>query len=146
MALIKVERFIHHPDCEISRVYVRGNFTCFAIEDVNRTTKIKGQTCIPAGTYPLAMRHSPRFSPKLGHDMIWVQNVPGFEYILIHTGNTISHTEGCLIVGKTIGTLREEDGVVRDAVLTSKPAYLELYAAVVDDIRAGGQFIEYVSV
>jgi hypothetical protein len=146
MALIKVERFIHHPDCEISRVYIRDKFFCFAIEDAQRTTKIKGQTCIPQGTYPLGIRHSPRFSPRLGHDMIWVKDVPGFEFILIHTGNTVADTEGCLILGKTIGTLKGNDGIVRDAVLTSKPTYLEFYASVVNDIKAGGRQIEYTSV
>jgi hypothetical protein len=146
MALIKVERFIHHPDCEISRVYIRDKFFCFAIEDAQRTTKIKGQTCIPQGTYNLGLRYSPHFSPKLGHDMIWVKDVPGFEFILIHTGNTINDTEGCLILGKTIGTLKGNDGIVRDAVLTSKPTYLEFYASVVNDIKAGGRQIEYTSV
>lgn len=146
MALIKVERFIHHPDSVISRVYIRNNFFCYAIEDAERTTKIKGETCIPAGTYDLGTRFSPRFSPRLGHDMIWVKDVPGYEFILIHTGNTISDTEGCLILGKTIGTLKGEDGVVRDAVLNSKPAYMEFYAAVINDIKAGGQQIEYTSV
>jgi hypothetical protein len=146
MALIKVERFIHHADCEISRVYIRDKFFCFAIEDAHRTTKIKGETCIPPGTYELGVRHSPYFTPRLGHEMIWVKNVPGFEYILIHTGNTISDTDGCLIVGKSIGTLKGKDGVVRDAVLTSKPTYFELYASVIDDIRAGGQKIEYTTI
>jgi hypothetical protein len=146
MALIKVERFIHHPDCEISRVYVRDKFFCFSIEDAARTTKIPKETCIPLGTYDLGVRFSPYFSPKLGHDMIWVQNVPGFQYILIHTGNTITDTEGCLILGKTIGTLQGKDGIVRDAVLTSKPTYLDFYASVIDDIKKGGQKIEYTSV
>ncbi len=146
MALVKIERFIHHPDCEISRVFVRDKFFCFSIEDAARTTKIKGETCIPLGTYDLGTRFSPHFSPKLGHDMIWVQNVPGYEFILIHTGNTITDTEGCLILGKTIGTLQGKDGVVRDAVLTSKPTYMEFYASVNDNIRKGGQKIEYVSI
>jgi hypothetical protein len=35
---------------------------------------------------------------------------------------------------------------VRDAVLTSKPTYLEFYASVVNDIKAGGRQIEYTSV
>lgn len=141
MALIKVERFLHHPDCEISRVYVRDKFFCFSIEDAARTTKIKGETCIPLGVYNLGTRFSPHFSPKFGHDMIWVQNVPNYEFILIHTGNTKKDTEGCLILGKTIGVL---NGL--DAVLTSKPTYLSFYDAVIADIKKGGQKIEYVSI
>lgn len=140
MALIKVERFLHHPDCEIGRVFINGEYFCFSIEDASRTTKIKGETCIPLGIYPLAARFSPRFSKAYNHDMIWVQNVPGFELILIHWGNTISDTEGCLIIGDKIGVVNQ-----KDAVLNSRATYLKFYAKVIDQIKAGGQFIEYVS-
>lgn len=141
MSLIKVERFLHHPDCEIGRVYVDGVFFCFSIEDAARTTKIHGETCIPLGKYSLSTRWSPKLSPIYNHDMIWLKNVPGFEFILIHWGNTISDTEGCLIVGNKIGILNK-----KDAVLDSKATYLKLYKKVIDKIKSGGQFIEYVSV
>lgn len=140
MALIKVERFLHHPDCEISRVYVEGEFVCFSIEDAYRTTKIEGETCIPYGTYPLGTRFSPHFSKTYNHDMIWVQSVPGFEFILIHWGNTISDTEGCLIIGDKIGIINQ-----KDAVLNSKVTYLKFYNRVINQITAGGQSIEYVN-
>lgn len=139
MALIKVERFLHHPDCEIGRVYINGEYFCFSIEDAFRTTKIKGETCIPYGTYPLGTRFSPRFSKTYNHDMIWVQNVPGFEFILIHWGNTISDTEGCLIIGDKIGIVNQ-----KDAVLNSRATYLRFYERVINPIKAGGQTIEYV--
>lgn len=139
MALIKVERFLHHPDCEIGRVFINGEFVCFSIEDAYRTTKIKGETCIPDGTYPLSTRNSPHFSSTYNHDMIWVQNVPGFEFILIHWGNTISDTEGCLIIGDKIGIVNQ-----KDAVLNSKATYLKFYSRVINPILAGGQSIEYV--
>jgi len=86
MALIKVERSLHHPDCEIGRLFIDGMYYCFSIEDAYRTTKIKGETCIPFGTYPFGTRFSPNFSKACNHDMFWVQNVPGFEFILIHSG------------------------------------------------------------
>jgi hypothetical protein len=140
MALITIERFIHHPDCEISRVYVEDQFFCFAIEDAARTTKVKGETCIPLGEYPLGTRFSPRFSPRLGHDLIWVQKVPGYEFILIHTGNTKNDTEGCLIIGDKIGVV---NGL--DAVLNSKVTYQKFYDKVIGKIKAGGQTIKYIS-
>lgn len=141
MSLIKVERFLHHPDCEIGRVYINREFICFSIEDASRTTKIKGETCIPLGVYPLATRFSPRFSKKYNHDMIWVQNVPGFEFILIHWGNTISDTEGCLIIGDKIGVVNH-----KDAVLNSKATYLKFYERVINQIKEGGQSIEYTAI
>lgn len=140
MSLITVERFIHHPDCEIGRVSIQDEYFCFCIEDAYRTTKIPGQTCIPYGIYPLGTRYSPRFSKTYNHDMIWVQNVPDFQYILIHWGNTVSDTEGCLIIGDKIGILNQ-----KDAVLNSRATYLRFYNKVIDQIKAGGQSIEYMT-
>lgn len=140
MALITVERFLHHKDCEISRVYIDDQYFCFAIEDAARTTKVPGETCIPLGEYPLGTRFSPRFSPRLGHDMIWVQNVPGYQFILIHTGNTKNDTEGCLILGDKIGVV---NGL--DAVINSKVTYQKFYEKVINRIKAGGQTIKYIS-
>jgi hypothetical protein len=72
--------------------------------------------------------------------MIWVQNVPGFKFILIHLGNTISDTEGCLIIGDKIGIVNQ-----KDAVLNSRATYLRFYNKVINQIKAGGQSIEYVA-
>lgn len=71
--------------------------------------------------------------------MIWVQNVPGFEFILIHWGNTVSDTEGCLIIGDKIGIINQ-----KDAVLNSRVTYLKFYAKTINQIKAGGQQIEYI--
>jgi hypothetical protein len=57
--------------------------------------KIRGASAIPAGTYPLVLSLSNRFKRILPE----VLNVPGFTAIRIHPGNTISDTEGCLLVG-----------------------------------------------
>ena len=141
MALIKVARFLHHPDCEIARVYINNDFFCFSIEDATRTTKIHGETCIPLGKYPLGVRNSPKFSAMYKHDMVWVKDVPGFQFILIHWGNTISDTEGCLILGDKIGVVK-----AKDAVLNSRTTYIKFYNKVINQIKAGGQFIEYVSI
>ncbi len=138
MPLMRVERFLHHVDCEIGRLFVDNEYFCFTIEDAARTTKIPGVTCIPDGLYRLGTRWSPRFSGTYGHEMIWVRDVPGFEFILIHTGNTVHDTEGCLIVGNRIGVLRG-----KDAVLNSKATYFRLYERVIDRVKSGREEIEY---
>lgn len=118
---IIVKRFEFDKDYTISRVFINGEFICYAIEDEIRERKVKGETAIPYGTYNIGIRYSPRFGPN----MLWVKNVPGFEYILIHTGNTDDDTEGCLILGMRIGQLNG-----KRAVLDSKAAYNKFYPLV----------------
>lgn len=141
MSLIKVERFIHKKDWTISKVYVDGKLFCYAIEDEKRDVKVKGETRIPDGIYELGTRWSPKFSSTYNHDMIWVKNVPNFEFILIHWGNTDDDTDGCLILGDKIGVVKGQE-----AVLNSRATYVKFYKAVIDKIKQGGQKIEYVSV
>lgn len=62
-----------------------------------------GKSCIPAGTYQVATR----MSPKLGKAAYEVKNVPGRSSILIHSGNTAgdvdkgqkSNVQGCILLG-----------------------------------------------
>lgn len=76
---------------------VDGRFHCFTLEDLERETKVHGQTAIPRGTYPLTVEMSPRFKRRLPT----VLNVPGFSGIRIHAGNTPLDTEGCILVGQS---------------------------------------------
>lgn len=57
--------------------------------------KINGRTAIPAGRYRIKDTYSPRFKKY----MLELQNVPGFQGIRIHSGNTADDTEGCLVLG-----------------------------------------------
>ena len=79
-------------------------FLCYTIEDEFRADKVRGETRIPNGEYKLTLRteggfHN-RYNAKYGdwhRGMIYVNDVPGFEWILWHTGNTDESTVGCLI-------------------------------------------------
>ena len=106
---LKVLRFSSQVDSTSGLLFEethRGDrFLCYTLEDERRALKVKGETRVPAGTYKIDLRteggfHSryDRKYPGVHIGMLHVLDVPNFEYILIHTGNTDEHTAGCLIV------------------------------------------------
>lgn len=104
---LTLKRIALRPTYTIGKLYIDDVYFCDTIEDTVRDTnksgkfdngeqKIKGKTAIPYGTYEIKWTYSPRFkkyTPQL-------MNVPSFEGIRIHSGNTSADTEGCLILGK----------------------------------------------
>lgn len=80
---------------------VDGTFLCWTLEDAVRTLgpkcegKVPARTAIPAGTYEVAITFSNRFKKLLP----LLMNVPCFEGIRIHSGNTADDSEGCILVG-----------------------------------------------
>ncbi len=64
--------------------------------DLSREKKVKGQTAIPSGRYEI------KFSPsaKFNRMMPYLVNVPLFEGIMLHPGNFIEDTAGCILVGE----------------------------------------------
>ena len=95
---LKLRRFEFGTTYTIGKLYVDGIYHCFTLEDkVREGEKVNGQTAIPYGTYSVIIDHSNRFNRDLPH----VLNVPGFEGIRIHTGNTDADTEGCILLGTT---------------------------------------------
>lgn len=129
---INVNRIAYYDYCTIGELYIDGKFQCYTLEDTIRAKKIKGVTAIPEGTYKVGLRHSPRFSPNYGHDMIWVKDVPNYQFILIHKGNTDTDTEGCLLLGGIRGLLKD-----KQAVLNSKSAYDRVYPIISKAIGTG---------
>lgn len=81
----------------LGKLYIDGEFFCYTCEDKVRPKKIYGQTAIPAGTYRVSLTPSTRFKRVLP----LLHDVPGFEGIRIHAGNTHEDTEGCVLVGLT---------------------------------------------
>jgi hypothetical protein len=60
-----------------------------------------GVSCIPAGTYKGFIRVSRKKggTGKRDYDVPQLERVPGRGAIQIHIGNTLDHTEGCILVG-----------------------------------------------
>lgn len=104
---LTLKRIALRPTYTIGKLYIDDAYFCDTLEDTVRDTnksgkfdngeqKIKGKTAIPYGTYEIKWTYSPRFkkyTPQL-------MNVPSFEGIRVHAGNTSADTEGCLILGE----------------------------------------------
>jgi hypothetical protein len=102
-------------ECTIGELYVDGEWECFTLEDaVREGPKIAGATAIPEGTYQVVVSYSNRFERM----MPLIRNVPGYEGIRIHSGNTHADTQGCILVGRERGPNR---------ILRSRLAYNELF-------------------
>lgn len=76
-------------------------FFCYTLEDVVRDVKIKGKTAIPSGNYRIIVNMSNRFKKRLP----LLLNVPNFEGVRLHGGNTHENTEGCPLLGKNRDSL-----------------------------------------
>lgn len=97
--IIGIQRFEFGTNYTIGRMTLDGVYQCYTLEDKVRDDgiKIPGATAIPAGNYPVVIDMSARF----GRDMPHVLNVPNFDGIRIHMGNTDVDTEGCILLGQT---------------------------------------------
>lgn len=128
----------------------KRTFLCYTLEDEQRDVKVWGETRIPAGTYKLGLRteggfHN-RYLSRYGADfhkgMIHVLDVPGFEWILWHSGNTDENTAGCLLLGNTqTSNLIAKDGFIG----SSRDAYKLVYPRVLSAIESGLDVeVEYI--
>ena len=126
-------------------------FLCYSLEDEYRNDKVMHETRVPAGTYQIQLRKvggfNARYAKKYGDfhkGMLHVQDVPGFEYILIHTGNTDEHTSGCLIVGDS----QENNQLLKNGFIgKSVQAYKRIYTPIAEALENGEEvtitYIDY---
>ena len=138
--VIKVKRFKSNGDATAGRFYVNGVYMCDSLEDEKRTVKVKGETRIPSGSYKVILRtegtthekYLKRF-PDFHKGMLWLQDVPNFEYILIHIGNTEKDTEGCILIGSLV---ESHDGSL--TLIDSTSAYKKIYPMIAAALERGG--------
>lgn len=90
-----LQRQPSNPLCTLGKLVVNGGLELHTCEDVVREKKIPGMTAIPAGEYPVIITMSQRF----GKELPLLVDVPGFNGVRIHSGNTAADTEGCILPG-----------------------------------------------
>lgn len=141
---ITIDRKWKKDTYTIGRLYVNGILFCNTLEDKDRglkqtdsltsirSKKIYGETAIPTGVYKIDMETaSPKYSAVKWYKdlckgkMPRLKNVPGFEGVLIHPGNTALDTLGCILVGKNtvVGKLTESKDVFAKLYKQMKAAY-----------------------
>lgn len=103
---------------------------CYTLEDTVRGpgVKIPGRTAIPSGRYEVIIDFSNRFQREMPH----VLNVPNFEGIRIHKGNTDKDTEGCILLGMT-----KSEGFIGQ----SKDAFNKFFPLLQDSLKEGKVYI-----
>ena len=140
---LEVLRFSSQTDSTSGLLFeltdIGKKFLCYTLEDERRALKVRGETRVPAGTYKIKLRKeggfNARYTKKYGgfhRGMLHICDVPNFEYILIHTGNTDEHTAGCLLVGDS----QENNVIIKDGFIgKSGNAYKRIYPAIAKAIE-----------
>lgn len=128
-----LERMTFTDKSTIGELRIDGDLACFTLEDTCRAKgiKISGKTAIPAGRYEVIVNYSERFKRL----MPLLLNVPDYEGVRIHTGNTDADTEGCILVG-----MRKDDDVIYD----SKKAFDSLFSEIQKRTQTGKLWIAIV--
>lgn len=135
--IITLKRFVSDDDATLSMLIIDGQFECFGLEDEYRATKVVKETRIPSGIYKIGVRTNGAFHHRYTRKFTWHEgmlqliDVPGFEYILIHIGNTDENTDGCILVGCGATACGEL------SVQSSRVAYEKFYRRVIKAAKAG---------
>ena len=115
-----LKRISLRSEYTIGKLYVDGKYVCDTIEDAvrdldkdgkfaNGEVKIPGKTAIPYGRYEITMKvKSPKYSnfskyswaKKYDGYLPRLLNVPHFDGVLIHVGNSALDSEACVLVGE----------------------------------------------
>lgn len=139
---VKVKRIARRDNYTIGKMYVNGEYVCDTLEDTDRGLtskmsvaqisgmKVHGETAIPTGRYLVDMKTvSPRFGGRPQYQFCKGRlprlcNVPAYQGVLVHCGNTANDTEGCILVGENKAV-----GQVLNSTATFHKVYTKLKAA-----------------
>ena len=153
MINLVLERYAYGDDSTLGKLWRvtddGRDLQCFTLEDEEREEKVPGETSIPIGTYEIKLRTEGGMHEKylrkfmeLPHQgMLHLQNVPDFQWVYLHVGNTDDDTSGCPLVGQIphVGAMGEF------AVYQSTAAYRALYPTLAGPLSDGERVVLQVS-
>ena len=138
---LELKRIAKRDTYTIGRLYIDGAYFSDTIEDkdrglrqdlplsVNKARKRAGVTAIPTGRYRVTLGvQSPKYKDRKEYKFCngylpRLLNVPAFDGILIHIGNTADDSAGCILVGRNTQVGK---------VLKSTVTFWELYSKLQD--------------
>lgn len=142
---LKVIRKDKTNKASIGELYIDNVLLCNTLEDVDRglkqsdplatiqATKKQDITAIPTGRYQVIIDMSTRFKRLLPH----IIDVPGFEGIRIHPGNSDVNTDGCILLGTW-------DGKNSDWVSASQIAFGKFFPKLQEGLKEENVYINIV--
>lgn len=150
MDLYQMFRTVSDPVTTIGCILdPKGAQLCRTLEDAYRPVKVWGKTRIPQGTYNIKLRSVGRLNDEYAHKfsfhkgMLWLQDVPNFEFVYIHCGNTSVDTDGCILVGKTI--IPPVKSPTKQYFLAgSQYTYINLYPQILASVLNGGAQLKII--
>lgn len=139
---LRLKRIALRENYTIGKLFIDSHYFCDTLEDKVRDynkdgdlndpneQKVYGKTAIPYGRYEITMTvQSPKYSQRASY--AWCKgylprllNVPHFEGILMHGGNSAEDSCGCLLVGEN-----KVKGKVINSMETLKRLYRILKSA-----------------
>lgn len=145
-----LKRIFKGSNYTVGKLFINGIYECDTIEDQDRgltsqmtleeikAKKVYGVTAIPTGTYSINMTTvSPKFK-----DRVWakpykgilprLENVKGYEGVLIHVGNKAQDSLGCILVG---------ENKIKGQVINSTATFYELMTVLLK-AQSVGEVIE----
>lgn len=126
--LLELRRRWFTSESTIGELWCEGKRLCFILEDVVRPDKVYGKTAIPAGEYEVLVTWSPRFQRMLPI----LVDVPNYQGVRIHPGNTADDTEGCLLPG---------EGRQENRVLDSRKAFARVFKVIGEAVAASRKVV-----
>lgn len=147
---LTLKRIARRETYTIGRLFIDGKYFCDTLEDkdrglsqslpisVNKAEKRAGITAIPTGRYRVTLAvQSPKYRNRKQYDFCKgyvprLINVPAYEGVLIHIGNTPSDTEGCILVGrnKKVGMVLESTATFHELYGILKRATGNIYITI----------------
>lgn len=105
---LRLKRRWYTDESTVGELRLGDQHLCWTLEDRRRPdgVKVPGGTCISPGRYRVALTVSPAarrgelWTPRADGVLPLLVDVPGFDGVRIHSGNTHGDTLGCILVGK----------------------------------------------